>query len=157
MRYSNDIVCDVLNYLEINLCRKITIEEIAFKFSYDRYYIMKLFKKEIGMSIISFINHLRIYRSIICIQNENYSITRISIMYGFYSIEYFSEIFRQIMGVSPRDYKFYYKKRYLRDDSLENVILSHWIELQLLMERVYQYKKNRRPNSIPILKRSIFY
>ena len=156
MKYSKDLVCDLIDYIENNLYSKITINDLSHKFSYDRYYLMKLFKKEIGVSVIEFINRFRIYYSIVSIHDTNYSLTRIAIMYGFSSLEYFSEVFHQVMGVSARDYQSYIKKRYLKDMNKVYIILEYWADLQAFYEKVRKYKKNRKPNVVPILKRSIF-
>ena len=45
--YSNELICDILNYIDVNINKKITIVELYLKFYYNRYYIMKLFNKEI--------------------------------------------------------------------------------------------------------------
>ena len=57
--YSNELVCQILDFLDKNINRKLSIDEIANKFIYNRYYIMKLFKRELGMTIIDYINNLR--------------------------------------------------------------------------------------------------
>ena len=43
--YSNDLGCHILDFLDNNLYRKVSIEELSSCFYYNRYYIMKLFKK----------------------------------------------------------------------------------------------------------------
>ena len=106
--YSNKLICEILIYIENNITTKITIEELEKKFFYNRYYIMKLFKKEIGLTIIEYINAIRIYKSISMIKEQYNSITNISIKCGFYSLEYFSETFKQITKLSPKKYKDYF-------------------------------------------------
>ena len=91
--YSNELVCKILSYIDNNINRKITIEELSLRFYYNRYYIMKLFKKEIGLSLFDYINSLRIYNSISSINNSSKLLIRVAIDNGFYSLEYFSEIF----------------------------------------------------------------
>ena len=156
MKYSNNIVCDLIDYIELNLYSKVTIDTLSRKFSYDRYYLMKLFKREMGISIIDCINRLRIYHSIEQIQSTDFSLTRISINCGFSSLEYFSEIFHQVMGVSAKEYRFYIKNRYLYKKENAAILLNHWFDLQNLYEKIVKYKKNRKPEVTPILKRSIF-
>ena len=154
--YSNELVCNILDFLDDNLNRKITIEEIANKFYYNRYYIMKLFKNELGVSISVYINRVRIYHSIFEIKNTKHSFTRIAIQNGFYSLEYFSEMFHKIMGISPRVYQNYCKYYFrVTIEDLE-IIRKNWIELNEFVEFINQYKKNKKPVGIPVLKRSIF-
>lgn len=155
--YSNELVCNILVFLDSNLNRKISIEEIANKFYYNRYYIMKLFKKELGVPIAVYMNYLRIYHSVFEIKNSNYSMTRIAIQNGFYSLEYFSEMFHKVMGVSPRVYQTYCKYLFRISNEDLDIIRTNWISLQEFVDFVTKYKKNKKPSSIPVLKRSIFY
>lgn len=48
--YSNKLVCSILYFIDENIDRKISISDISERFFYNRYYVMKLFKKEIGVS-----------------------------------------------------------------------------------------------------------
>lgn len=154
--YSNELICDILDYIDNNINKKITIEELSDYFSYNKFYIMKLFKREIGISLIVYINCIRILNSINLIQNNNYSFTKIALCNGFYSLEYFSETFNKIMGVSPRIFKNYYTYRYKLTDYQFNIISYNWGMLQELRDKVIKYKKNKKPKIAPVLKRSIF-
>ena len=62
--YSNKLICDILDYIDININKEITIEELSNLFFFDRYYIMKLFKKELNITIINYIKSMRIYNSL---------------------------------------------------------------------------------------------
>lgn len=152
--YSNELVCDILEFIDNNFKRDISIEEISFRFSFNRYYVMKKFKKEIGDSIISYINKLRIYSSLDELNNTDNSIVLISINSGFNSLEYYSEIFKNIIGVSPSKYRKLFLSRYRKteyDKIQDNVIM-----LYNFIYKAKEYKKNRRPKGNPVLIRSIF-
>ena len=154
--YSNELICRILIFLDTNINKKISIKEISIKFFYNRYYIMKLFKEELGISIANYINWMRIRNSLSDIANSNYSITRIALNNGFYSLEYFSETFHKVMGVSPRIYLNYCKYRFKVNEEDLDTISINLIKLQELVELVSKYKKNTKPVGIPVLKRSIF-
>ena len=66
---------------------------------------MKLFKREMGLTINNYINNLRIYNSLKDIKYK--SILNVALKNGFYSQEYYSETFKKIMGVKPITYKKY--------------------------------------------------
>ena len=55
--FSNDLIIQILIYIENNLYKKISIDELSITFHYNKDYIMRLFKKEIGYTIIDYINH----------------------------------------------------------------------------------------------------
>ena len=154
--YSNELICNILYYLDNNINKKISIDELSKFFSYDRFYIMKLFKREIGISLVNYINHLRIFNSLKHIQYCNDSFMKIALSNGFFSLEYFSETFNKIMGVSPRVFQNYYKYRYKLSISEINTISYNWVKLQELNDSIIKYKKNKKPKVTPVLKRSIF-
>lgn len=142
--------------LDNNINKKITVEELSLRFYYNRYYIMKLFKKEIGISLFDYINNLRIYNSINSINNSDKLLIRIAIDNGFYSLEYFSEMFKKIIGVSPSIYRKFYHLRY--SPSGENYILitDNIIKLRMLLSKVDKYKHRVKPQNLPVRKLSIF-
>lgn len=154
--YSNELICKILNYIDNNINKKITIEELSLRFYYNRYYIMKLFKKEIGLSLFDYINHLRIYNSINLINTSDKLMIRIAIDNGFYSLEYFSEIFKKIIGVSPSIYKKFYHARYTPSKSNYNLITDNIIRLNMLINKVSVYKLKTKPQNTPVRKLSIF-
>lgn len=62
--FSNELVCNILDYIDKNMDVEIKIDTLANIFYYNRTYIMKKFKKELGISIISYINIKKIYNSL---------------------------------------------------------------------------------------------
>lgn len=154
--YSNELICKILNYIDNNINRKITIEELSLKFYYNRYYIMKLFKKEIGLSLFDYINNLRIYNSIKSINTTNKQLIRIAIDNGFYSLEYYSEIFKKIIGVPPSVYKKFYYSKYMPSKYNYNLIADNIIKLNTTIANVKKYKQNTKPEKLPVRKLSIF-
>ena len=62
--YSNELVCNILKYINININTEITIINLSNIFSYDKTYIMKKFKRELGLTIIEYINNKRILNSL---------------------------------------------------------------------------------------------
>lgn len=70
--YSNNLVCDILEYINKNINKEITTDELVNRFYYDKTYIMKRFKKEIGKSIHDYINTIRILNSLEYYKYDNY-------------------------------------------------------------------------------------
>ena len=61
--FSNELVCNIIEYLNDNINKEITINELSLLFYFDKTYIMKRFKRELGISIHEYINTIRIYNS----------------------------------------------------------------------------------------------
>ncbi len=62
--FSNDLVCNIIEYLNNNINKEITIDELSLLFYFNKTYIMKKFKKELNISICEYINTIRIYNSL---------------------------------------------------------------------------------------------
>ena len=82
--YSNTLICDVLDYINRNINKEITIDELSNLFYFDKTYIMKRFKREIGVSIHDYINRVRILNSLPLYRYDNY-ILSIALSNGFNS------------------------------------------------------------------------
>ena len=50
------LIIEILDYIDSNIYKKITIEELSRIFFYNKDYLMRLFKREIGLTIFEYIN-----------------------------------------------------------------------------------------------------
>jgi len=154
--YSNKLICNILKYIDDNINSKITIEDLENRFFYNKFYITKLFKKEMHITIIEYINNLRIYNSIIQIRDTDNSLLNIAFKNGFYSVEYFSETFKRIVGINPRIVKNYFKSRKKIDKNTINAINNSILNLYYIKIRKNEYLSKQKPEVVPIKKLSIF-
>ena len=143
---SNSLVCDILEYINKNINEKITIDDLTYEFNYNRYYLMKLFKKELDISIVNYINYKRIYNSLSSLR-ENKSILMIALNNGFYSQEYYAEIFKKVIGTNPITYKSFIKNRHLSKQKEEDILITNLINLEDIMNKVNNYIKRRKTDS----------
>lgn len=117
----NKLVLNILEFIDNNLYEEINIDMLAQSFNYDKFYIMKSFKRELGVSIVTYINYLKVIRSLSFYSNDD-SILKIALCNGFNSLEYYSEIFKTFLGVSPIAYKKYINGEVL---SIEEMTILH--------------------------------
>lgn len=144
--YSNNLICDVLEYINNNINKEITIDELSRKFFFDKTYIMKRFKREIGISIHDYINHMRIFNSLSFYSYDNY-ILNIALNNGFNSIEYYSETFKKVIGVNPLKYKKFVNRSIdiLKKDI--DTIINNIGKCDSLKSYVLSYISRRKPTS----------
>ena len=141
--FSNDLVCNIIEYLNNNINKEISINELSMLFSYDKAYIMRKFKKELNISIHEYINTIRIYNSLRFFKDDNY-ILRIAFKNGFNSLEYFSEIFKKIMEVSPNVYKKYSNYKNITDEE-ERKIMNNLSRIINIKTNVSNYLNHKKP------------
>lgn len=152
--FSNELICEILIYINKNINNKITINELENLFHYNRYYIMKLFKKEVGLTIINYINSLRIYNSIKFINSSSNSFLSIALNNGFSSLEYFSETFKAVTGYTPSDIKSFFNNDINDKDYIK--IQSSISNLFDISNLYLKYVKRRKPRKSPVMKLSLF-
>lgn len=71
----------------------------------SRFYFIKLFKKNIGLTPQEYYTKLIMDKSSNLLINTNYSINEIAKLCGFEDALYFSKKFKKYMGISPRAYR----------------------------------------------------
>ena len=138
----NELVSYIIDYLNNNLNRFVSIDELSFYFGYEKSYIMKTFKKHIGITIKAYQNDRRILNSIKGIYNGD-SLLKVALDNGFNSLEYYSELFTKVVGVNPSVYKKFLKNNCSMEDL---AIINRYSEgvkllnIKLLEYRVYGNK-----------------
>lgn len=145
--FSNELVIKILNYIDNNLYKKIPIDELANIFHYNKDYIMRLFKREIGYTITNYINTKRIYNSLKSYIYTDLSILNISINYGFYSQEYYCEMFHKIIGVPPSTYYKFINSRSFVSIKDTEIIQNSISKIDYDYRRIDNYINNVPPKS----------
>lgn len=142
--FSNDLICDILDFIDDNINRKITMDELSRHFYFHKDYIMRLFKKEIHSTISDYINKKRIFQSLKDLQLSNDSILYIGLKHGFSSLEYYSEVFHKVMGVSPVIYrKFSVRSMEVEEEDMKT-IQKNLANISGFFENVTRYRNNRK-------------
>lgn len=111
------IVIKICVYILNNIEREITMDELETVFFYNKYYLIRVFKAYTGYTIKTFINNVKVLRTIDPLLFTNDTILKIALNNGFNSQEYFSEKFRDVIGISP----FQFRKEYSNINEINNV------------------------------------
>ena len=140
--YSNELVINILNYLDNNINKRITMSELSDEFYYNKDYLMRIFKKELGITIMDYINKIRIYNSLNEIRSTDDLMIKVALNNGFASQEYFSETFTKILGVNPLTYRKFTKiNSQITEDMLDS-LRYNLTELSSIIRRIDLYKNN---------------
>lgn len=98
-------------YIEDNIEREITIQELANKVFLSKTYFIRRFKILWGMPPMNFVNHMRIDKAKKLLLTKKFNIQQVSEKTGFNSIHYFSRTFKNFEGISPSSYYKYFNKK----------------------------------------------
>lgn len=94
--------CD---YIRLHVEEKLSIDLLASKFGYSKYYLSRKFKQETGTGIREYINQIKIEKAMNLLQSSQHSIQEISEILGFHSQSYFGELFHDKTGMTPGEYR----------------------------------------------------
>ena len=146
--YSNELVVKMLNYIDDNLYKRITMDEISSIFYFNKDYLMRIFKKELDITIMDYINKRRIYNSLELLKNTDDLVIKIALNSGYSSLEYYSETFTKILGVSPLTYRKFTKVySQISDEELE-IIRTRLPDISSLLKRIDIYKNNIKRSEV---------
>lgn len=101
----NTLTDRVIRYVNRNYTKNITLEEICKKFSCSRSRISHSFKKTTGKSFRQYLTDIRLQTAKSLLSHSNLSITEIAFSVGFNDSNYFSNVFKSIVGMAPRVYR----------------------------------------------------
>ena len=96
---------DVKSYIDNNYRKSMDIEELASKFSINKYYLVRSFKEVYGYTINQYITNLRITAAKELLRFKDYNMTEISYMVGYNDSAYFSRVFTKEVGIPPLKFR----------------------------------------------------
>lgn len=100
-----DRLKQILTYIHGHYQEKITLDDIAAEVNICPSECCRFFKKHMRESLFDYLLNFRIEQSLELLSRESGNITEAAIQCGFSSSSYFSRVFRERMGYSPREYQ----------------------------------------------------
>ena len=105
---SSPYIEKALHYIKDNYREKISVEDIATQVQLSSSHLFALFKKEFGVSPISFLNSYRMSIAAEQLQATKKPINQISSEVGVDDSIYFNKIFKKYYQISPTEYRNFY-------------------------------------------------
>lgn len=98
------------NYIDNYYSKHITLDQLKDHSHISKFHLSHLFKEELGISPINYLQEVRFNHAIDLLKNTNFSIVQISAMVGFNSNHYFSRKFKDRYHLSPKDFRKHHRK-----------------------------------------------
>ena len=95
----------VIEYIDENIDKKITVEELAELLYLNKVYFSNLFTKYIGMSPSQLIIEKKLARARYLLRNESMSTKEIAFSLGFNNEAYFSRLFKNKTKMTPSEFR----------------------------------------------------
>lgn len=94
-----------LNYVTAHISMPLSVEELAQISGYSPSRFKFKFKKETGLTPSEYVTVQKIETAKKLLETSNVNITELAYNLGFSSSNYFSSVFKKIMGCTPREYR----------------------------------------------------
>ena len=91
-------------FLKANVRNRITLDDVSEEIGMSKSQIQKVFRKEVGTSIIRYYNELKVDEAKYFLRQNAYSLKEIADILNYNNVHYFSSSFKKIEGISPSSY-----------------------------------------------------
>ncbi len=98
------ILDSIALHIENKFMEDLSLERVSAMANMDRFSFCRAFKKRFGQNFVSYLNGVRIRNAAELLKND-LSVTKVASFVGYRSIEYFNRVFKEVHGVSPREYR----------------------------------------------------
>lgn len=95
----------IVDHLQANISTRLSLDDICRKVNYSRSFLCKIFKEQTGQTLFSYFNKLKIDEAKRLLEDTEMTVVAISKELGFSDVKYFGSLFKNIVGMSPLEYK----------------------------------------------------
>ncbi len=103
--YNNQAFYRIVKYLNENFRESLNISTISKMFGYSEPYLCQKFKECTGLTIINYLNILRLEEAQKLLKSTDKSVSEIAFSCGFNDLAYFSHCFKNKLNISPSNYR----------------------------------------------------
>lgn len=100
-----EIVGDAIEYIESNLHRKLSLEELASRYYISPAYFYRIFRAVTNQTVKSYILGRKLSAAAVALKKTDRNVADIAFRYGFNSHEQFTRDFIKMFKVTPRGYR----------------------------------------------------
>ena len=95
----------ILVYIEKQFTRPFSLPELGEQLNYNKNYLCSAFAKNTGVTIVEYLNYLRIRGAVIFFAYYNQDVNTTCESIGFSNLSHFSRTFKALVGMPPREFR----------------------------------------------------
>lgn len=95
----------VIQYIHNHYAEDITLADLSRQFYVSEYYLCREFKKNTNRTIVEYIRRTRIMNAQRLFMETDKNVTEVARETGFSNLTHFNRVFRDILGVTPSNYR----------------------------------------------------
>lgn len=94
-----------IDYINNNLAENVSLEKMSSICNLSPCYFSKVFKREIGVNFISYVNYIKINKAKEMLENTDTPVLNVALDLGFEDCGYFIRVFKKSQGITPKKYR----------------------------------------------------
>ena len=98
-------ISSVKSFLDEHYKEMLSLESVASHFFIDKHYLARLFKEQYGVTLVTYLQQVRITHAKRMLRFTDKSIEEIGLECGIGELNYFSRVFKKLEGVSPSEFR----------------------------------------------------
>lgn len=105
----------IADWIKKNIDKSLTLAQLAEKFGYNKNYLTRRFREEIGIPTQQYINLCKVDKAKELLHLSNLNNKEIAYSLGFKDEKYFMRVFKQHEGITMQDFRNAYNRNYLEN------------------------------------------
>lgn len=99
------MVRNAVNYVRQNISARCRLSDVAEILRVSPEYLSRVFHEEMKITFMSFVKKVKIEHACVLLQKTDLRVYEIAAVTGYENDKYFCNIFREVMGMSPKRYR----------------------------------------------------
>lgn len=99
------IIQEITEYMKNNYAERISLSDMAKRYNYSLSHISKKFAEEMGCGFTQYLQRIRIEQSCRLLETGEYLVREVAELVGYGDIKFFNKVFKDTLGITPREFK----------------------------------------------------
>ena len=100
-KYNEEVIDTLTDWINSHLDQRLSIDDIAEKSGYSKWYLQKLFLRYRNETLARYIRKRKLAACVYALKNSSTPIITLAVKYHFESQQSFTRSFKQVMGCTP--------------------------------------------------------
>lgn len=105
MDYREDILLQIVEYMEKNIIEGLSVEKVSIASGYSKWHLQRMFKNYFGITLGTYIRNRKLSRSAILLKQHQGNILDVALASGFASQQCYTRAFKRFFGETPNNFR----------------------------------------------------
>ncbi|MBB1079916.1 helix-turn-helix transcriptional regulator [Limosilactobacillus sp. STM2_1] len=116
---SNNKISIIQGWIRSHLSQHLTVDQIATHFEFNANYLERIFKQQTDLTIIQYINQLKLEKAQELLSKTNLPIKQIAALSFFNDDKHFMKQFKKVLRLTPSEFRKSYSSKFQDSDSFD--------------------------------------